>query len=100
MNEFQAHILIMTALAIINIIVCQLLINQLKKEFPAEYTKAGGFHIIFNNTPRSTLMLWSWLLGRSAQELGKSIIFKTYTVRLITGIILVWFFTFLPIIFG
>lgn len=98
MNEFPAHILITTALAIMDMIACHLLTNQLKKEFPTEYVKIGEFHIILNNTPRSTAMLWSWLLKRPAQNLGKSIIFKIYIIRLITTIVLVWFFYFLAFI--
>lgn len=95
MNEFPAHILIMTALAIMNMIACHLLSNQLKKNFPTEYAKIGAFHLMLNNTSRSTVMLWSWLLRRPDQKLLKSVIFKIYIIRLITTIILVWFIYFL-----
>ncbi|WP_225980319.1 hypothetical protein [Paracidovorax avenae] len=98
MNEFPAHILIMTALAIMDMIVCHLLTDRLKKEFPTEYAKVGEFHIIINNTPKSTAMLWRWLLRRPNQKLGKSIIPKIYIIRLITTIVLVWFFYFLTFI--
>lgn len=81
-----------------NMILCQLLTNQLKKEFPTEYAKVGEFHLILNNTPRSTVMLWSWLLRRPVQKLGKSVIFKIYIIRIITTIVLVWFFYYLTFI--
>lgn len=97
MNEFPAHILIMTALAIMNMIVCHLLSNQLKKDFLTEYAKIGAFHLMLNNTPRSTVMLWSWLLRRPDRKLAKSVIFKIYIIRLIITIILVWFIYFFDI---
>ncbi|GKT21939.1 hypothetical protein AVHM3334_06575 [Acidovorax sp. SUPP3334] len=92
MKEIPISIWAATIFAIVHMVACQLLINQIKDKYPAEYEIMGRPHVIKNNTPASTFLFWKWLLKKPSNLLERKIIRQIYAIRLVTLIFLLWFF--------
>lgn len=94
MSEIPNGVWIGVALAVAHLMLCQLLLMRVKKESLDAFEKLGEFHIIWNNTPRSTVLFWKWLCSAAPQGLSTGIQLMVWSVRLLTLFFFGWFFVF------
>ena len=91
MNEIPMIIWVGIALAAIHMALCHILLQRVKHEDAMAFAKMGGFHLLLNNTPDSTLRLWKWLCSAEPNNFSVSIRILVWLIRLLTVGFVGWF---------
>jgi hypothetical protein len=78
--------------ALVHLIACQLLFNELKKNHREEFLAIGSPHILLNNTPINNWLFLKWIMGASFKKLNGNAIRLVWLIRATIAVCLCYFF--------
>ncbi len=91
MSEVPSAIWIGLILAVFHMALCCVLLTRVREESRNDFEELGEFHLIWNNTPQSTVLFWKWLCSTKPHRLSTGTRILVWVIRATTLAFLCWF---------
>ncbi|CAN7320489.1 hypothetical protein [Acidovorax sp. Leaf78] len=89
-NSMQILVWIVFFIAIVGMVLCQFLFQELQRDYPDEFIKIGSPHIILNNTPGNNWKFTKWIAANNGKKFGKKI--RAIIISIKITIFIVWLY--------